>query len=211
MSHYHHSQFNSFVPGFDANTIWFADSFIPLEAIIPWEVWKPIENCRWAEVSNFGQIRSWCGNRPGVKPKRLEVPVIMAQRKDPKRYGAMAIRLITNDGRRPTFSVHRLMLETFTPQPDLSLECRHIDGNASNNHLSNIRWGTHKENVRDKIFHGTTNRGEKCPLSKLTAEKVLEIRRRLSEGERVIDLAREYGVAQPNISNIKNRKYWKHI
>ncbi len=209
MSHYHHSQFGSFVPGFDANTIWFTDSFIPLEAIIPWEVWKPIPNCRWAEVSSFGQVRSFCTNRSGVKPKRLEIPVIMTQRLSQNNH--MDIRLITNDGRRPTFSVNRLVLEAFSPQPDPSLSCRHIDGESSHNHIGNLRWGTHKENMRDKILHKKTNYGEKCHSSKLTAEKVLEIRRRLANGERIYLLAEEYGVSRPNISNIKNGKHWKHI
>ncbi len=209
MSHFHHSQFDSFVPGFDADTLWFTDSFIPLEAIIPWEVWKPVKNSRWAEVSSFGQVRSFCAQGCGLNPKRLTIPVIMTQRK--KKNDHMDLRLVTNDGKRPSFDVHRVVIETFSPQPDSSLECRHIDGESTNNHISNLRWCTHKENMRDKILHKKTNYGEKCCHSKLTTEKVLEIRRRLAEGERSTDLAKEYGVAQPNISNIKTRKLWKHI
>ncbi len=193
----------------DPEPIMFFDSFIPIEAILPHEIWKPILDCRWAEVSSFGQIRSFCGHRPGVKPKRLSIPVIVNQRQ--RRTGHRDIRLITNDGQRPTFSVHRLVLEAFSSSSDTSFICRHVDGNASNNHISNLRWGTHKENQRDKVFHGRSNRGEKCPQSKLTSDQVLEIRRRLANGEIGNRLAKEYGVEQPTICNIRRRVTWKNI
>jgi hypothetical protein len=36
------------------------------------------------------------------------------------------------------------------------------------------------------------------------------IRRRLSEGERNVDLARAYGLDPSAISHIKHRRHWKH-
>jgi hypothetical protein len=38
------------------------------------------------------------------------------------------------------------------------MECLHDDNNRQNNRLSNLRWGTHAENERDKIKHGTHRR-----------------------------------------------------
>ena len=46
---------------------------------------------------------------------------------------------------------------------------------------------------------------------KLTESNVRDIRERHSKGERVTDLAREYGVNTTMISRIKDRKAWKHI
>jgi Mor family transcriptional regulator len=46
---------------------------------------------------------------------------------------------------------------------------------------------------------------------KLTEEDVRNIRRRYSEGEKVIDLAKEFDVESTMISRIKNGKAWKHI
>jgi hypothetical protein len=47
-------------------------------------------------------------------------------------------------------------------------------------------------------------RGEAHPRAKLSDADVIDIRRRGRAGERNVDLAREYGVAQQHISHIKN-------
>lgn len=56
-------------------------------------------------------------------------------------------------GKKRTRLVHRLILEAFVG-PDDDRECRHLDGDRSNNHLDNLAWGTHSENVEDTIRHG---------------------------------------------------------
>jgi len=54
-------------------------------------------------------------------------------------------------------------------------------------------------------------KGSKNPASKLTEEKVLEIRKRYAEGGvSQTQLAKEYGVAQGVISGIVLRKTWRH-
>lgn len=46
------------------------------------------------------------------------------------------------------FSVHRLILETFQPVPNMqALQVDHIDGDKANNALSNLKWVTCKENL----------------------------------------------------------------
>lgn len=54
----------------------------------------------------------------------------------------------TIDGVRHNSPVHRLVLHAFDPRENEDeLEAHHIDGNPSNNNLSNLMWVTHKENV----------------------------------------------------------------
>jgi hypothetical protein len=53
--------------------------------------------------------------------------------------------------------------------------------------------------------------GEEHHSSKLTEKQVLEIRKRANNGERQIDLAKEYQVSSVMISKIYLRKSWKHI
>jgi len=57
----------------------------------------------------------------------------------------------------------------------------------------------------------TRVRGESHGSAKLTEEKVVEIRRRHSEGEAVKALAAEFGVNPSTVSNIVARRIWKHI
>ena len=49
--------------------------------------------------------------------------------------------------------IHRLVLESFVGECPQGMECRHLDGNPQNNNLSNLRWGTHSDNVRDAVKH----------------------------------------------------------
>lgn len=58
-------------------------------------------------------------------------------------------------GRKRRVQVHCLVLEAFVgPRPD-GLECCHWDGDAFNNHVSNLRWDTRSANARDALRHGT--------------------------------------------------------
>ena len=64
--------------------------------------------------------------------------------------------------------------------------------------------------TKDFKFPGKV-RGEKHHLSKLTEEKVREIRSMLVRGETQQVLSERFGVSQGNINAIKNRKTWKHV
>ena len=61
--------------------------------------------------------------------------------------------------------VHRLVLEAFVGPPREGEECRHLDGNPKNNHLTNLRWGSRRENSLDRTRHGTDRNASKthCP------------------------------------------------
>lgn len=114
-------------------------------------------------------------------------------------------------GQHKTFLVHVLVCETFHgPKPD-GKQVAHGDSNPRNNQSANLRWATPVENNSDKYARNTTLQGTKHPLSKLTDDQVLEIRRRVKLGEMQYLLAREFGVTNMVISNVKLRKSWKHI
>ena len=74
--------------------------------------------------------------------------------------------------------------------------------------LSNLRWDTHKNNCADKIAHGTAQRGEKHGGSKLKNAQVLEIKRRLKNGESQASLIREFGRCQATINHIATGRQW---
>lgn len=62
--------------------------------------------------------------------------------------------------------VHVLVLSAFgCLRPEESIECRHLDGNPSNNVVSNLKWGSRSENMLDRIAHGTHHRTRvtECP------------------------------------------------
>ena len=59
-----------------------------------------------------------------------------------KRYAALSIN------NAPSKYIHRLVAMYFIPNPEGLRTVNHIDGNPLNNHVSNLEWASHRENVR---------------------------------------------------------------
>ncbi len=110
--------------------------------------------------------------------------------------------------------VHRLVLETFVGPCPKGMECRHLDGNPANNQLNNLKWGTRSENMRDRVRHGTSSRGEQSGNAKLTESIVILIRQLWNirwMGVKQWELAEMFNISQGHVTNIVNRRRWKHI
>ena len=52
------------------------------------------------------------------------------------------------DGHRPMRYVHRLVAETWIPNPNCYEQVNHINGNKDDNSVENLEWVTHSENMR---------------------------------------------------------------
>jgi hypothetical protein len=74
---------------------------------------------------------------------------------------------------------HHLVLETFVGPCPTGMECRHLNGDRSDNRLANLCWGTKVENAADRERHGTQPRGSKIPWSRLTEADIPVLRCRL--------------------------------
>jgi HNH endonuclease len=57
-------------------------------------------------------------------------------------------------GKTKQFRVHRLVAEMFLPNPTNLPMVLHADDNPKNNHVTNLRWGSAKDNMQDKIIRG---------------------------------------------------------
>lgn len=149
------------------------------------ENWKPVPRYPDYEVSTLGTIRRLTpAERTFVG--RIVKPSTKGQ------WGHRSCQL----GRGNRVSVHRTVLEAFIGPCPPDMEARHLNGDSSDNRLSNLAWGTKRENTDDKFTHGTVHR-------KLTLEQVEEIRRRYTGawGQQTI-LGKEYGVSQVRISQL---------
>lgn len=125
------------------------------------------------------------------------------------RYAQVAL---TKCGKMYYRKVHILVLEAFVgPRPEGMEGCHFPERDTRNNNLENLRWGTKSENYQDRHAHGTHNDGIRNGRAKLTEADVREIRKRLRLGERQVSLAKEFGVSQVKISQIKLGKSWDHV
>lgn len=70
--------------------------------------------------------------------------------KQQERGGYMRVEL-SNNCKRKTYSVHRLVAEQFIPNPENKSEVNHKDFNRKNNSVDNLEWVTRQENSDHKI------------------------------------------------------------
>lgn len=129
--------------------------------------------------------------------------------------GYLTIALCKKDIiRAKTFSVHRLVLETFIGPCPIGMEACHNNGIKIDNRLENLRWDNKCENVRDSIKHGThvDNRGEKNGNAKLTEQDIQIIRICYKTGIfKQYELAEIFHTNQSHVSQIINEKRWKKL
>ncbi len=71
--------------------------------------------------------------------------------------------------------------------------------------------GTQPQNVADMRAKERCQMGEECAWSKLTEEKVRDIRRRIQAGERATVLGKEYGVGWQQIGRIARGTRWAWV
>jgi hypothetical protein len=157
-------------------------------------------------VSSAGQVFSnrIKGRKTGAGPLKA---VSIYRRPYGARYCVVCLRH-PDTGKVHCLYVHALVLEAFVGRCPEGMECCHEDGDTGNNHVGNLRWGTHQSNMADKKKHGTQTRGSGHPGAKLTEAEVAEIRAsRGKVGQR--ELARRFNTTQGNVSAIHLGKTWR--
>ena len=73
--------------------------------------------------------------------------------------------------------------------------------------------GTHEDNMKDKVNKNRQSKmpGSTHPSAKLSEQDVIEIKKRLSDGETLKSIAKKYNVHFSTISYIKIGKLWQHL
>lgn len=166
------------------------------------EIWKLVKGFEGRyEISNHGRIKSCVrGKWKFLDPKRPNT----------QGYYNIALWDSAKGCKGKTICVHTLVAEAFCEKPiiDGRLEIDHIDSNRLNNHYANLRWLTCSEHRKVSYEKGEIRRGEERFNSKLTVEKVLEIRKsELSRSK----LAKKYNVSQGTIQCVVERRSWAYV
>lgn len=176
------------------------------------EIWKSIIQFEgFYSISNLGNVRSeervMQRVRSGKPYNYLIKEKILTPRKD--RLGYLSVCLC-KDKKIHQKLIHRLVLKAFGgPPSNPKDECNHKDGKPPNNHIDNLEWVSHTENLRHAVDILEKIRGEKHGACKLTKKEVLEIRQNTTLNQR--QLAKKYKVNFSAIWKIIHRKRWTHI
>lgn len=100
-------------------------------------------------------------------------------------------------------NLHRLVAQTFLPNPLDKPEVNHKDSNKLNNCPDNLEWVTKEEHA----LYGYYVENKTTPR-KLNEEQVGEIRTLLATGMKQKDIGSIYEVGQSNISLINTQRTW---
>ena len=117
------------------------------------------------------------------------------------------------NGKEKRFFIHRLVLMTFSPVEGMeNLQVNHIDGDKSNNNLSNLEWCTQSENQKHAFRMGLLSRkGERNSQAKLTEDDVYKICDMILNGVPTKEIASQFRITPSSVWNIKNHKKWRDI
>lgn len=106
--------------------------------------WVPIEGFPDYYICREGLVKSCKAKEPIIlKPHRGDIQ------------GHLNMRMIDKDGNLKEIYLHRLLAQTFIPNPDNLPLVRHLNDIKDDNRLENLAWGTQLDNQKDSVRNGT--------------------------------------------------------
>lgn len=173
---------------------------------------------RWKDVVGYEGLYqiSDCGDIKSLHKTRGTYGRILKIRKRGED-GYLGV-VLCRDGERKDFLIHRLVLLAFNGPCPIGMETRHINGNGTDNRINNLSWGTHSENMKDQVRHGTYiyARGSQSTRAILNEENIGQIRELLISGRdghfgkkySQLTIAKMFNVSEQTICAIKKRRRW---
>lgn len=153
----------------------------------------------WSKVNQDGPVPP---HRPELGPCWLWTAAV-----NEHGYGVMRPA-----GRRsgPTIKAHRVAV--FLDGRDPGSRCvLHRCDNPPCVNPEHLFIGTKADNTQDMVAKQRGLVGERNGIAKLTADKVVEIRRRMAAGEMRKSVAAAYEVSPATVTRIVQREGWRHV
>ena len=158
------------------------------------EYWKPIKGYETRYlVSNLGRVKSLLHNI-------ILVPIIQSN-------GYCYINLCVNN-KNKNVRIHKLVAETFIPNPN-HLPCvNHKDGNKQNNKVDNLEWCTNRYNTIHAWNNGlmeNTRNASSCVVQQfdINGDLIAEYKSQ-TEASNITGIPRWYITKVSNNYNIKD-------
>lgn len=164
------------------------------------EEWRDIEGYEGLyEVSNLGRVKS-LGNGKSTNPNNSKERIL----KQAKDVGGYLRVNLCREGKRKNFKVHRLVAQTFIPNPLNLPQVNHRNEDKTDNRASeqytNLEWISNFDNCN----HGTRNlRAAKANTNGKCSKKVLQFSLKgelIREWVSLSEVKRQLGFSVGNIS-----------
>lgn len=172
------------------------------------EQWKDIEGYEgFYQVSNCGRVKSLARETNAVIQMNTEDRIKKASQKG--KDGYLTVQLYKNNTAKSVY-VHRLVAESFIPNPLKKKTVNHKNGNKQDNRVENLEWMTYKENNKHAYDTGLNDEKHRRNNRTSIAVRQLDVQGNLiSEYPSMREAERQTGVTVSEIS-LGIKKGWNY-
>ena len=164
------------------------------------EIWREHPDINIIEVSSFGRVRTLdriVPRKNGTYPVKGHV---LTQQDNGHGYSYVHFNI---DGKQVHKYVHRLVAQTFIPNPTNFPEVNHKDCNTKNNNVENLEFCTASYNAKYREKFGISNTESKGhPLFAIDLNTM-----KVSKFRAQHEASREFGVDNSHICAVINGRY----
>ena len=171
------------------------------------EIWKTYPEFDFIQGSNLGRVRTVDRVVTNGRGTYVKKGRILKQQLD--RYGYLFVGFRVT-GKKVNRKVHRIIAQTFLPNPNELPQVNHIDCDRTNNNVDNLEWCTGEYNMQYKEKYGkSAAEAVGCPVYAVNLE-TLEVSKFPSQ----LEASRALGIVGQNISAVIKGKqntaggYW---
>lgn len=175
------------------------------------EEWKPIQGYEGVyEVSCQGNVRSL---DRFVKTSKSGKKFVKGRLLKPVAVKGYSIVSLCLNGHQVEKKIHRLVANAFLDNPFELPQVNHLDGNKTNNNVSNLEFCSPLHNVKHAFDTGLCDRSiaQRHYGAKLKNSDIPIIRSRLSSNESPTSIAKDYSIGRHIIYKIKYGKSWESV
>src|SRR5690606_28733657 len=170
------------------------------------EVWKDVKGYEgFYQVSNLGRVKSLERHVPnGDNTFRVVKERYLKTNKKTNEY--IKVNL---SGK--SFRVHRLVATAFIGNPNNYPEVNHINGDKTDNNVTNLEWCSSSYNMKHNEKLGVVVRGNKHVNSTIDEQTAKEIKILLKSGIKQKDIASKFDITENIVNQINRGLTWKHV
>lgn len=175
------------------------------------EIWKDIPNYEGIyKISNFGRIKSLSRliRKSNKNGNIISKNIILKPRIDKDGY---LVSSLNKNGKYSTIKVHRIVAQSFIPNPDNKPNVNHKNGIKTDNRVSELEWNTISENQKHRynsLKQNGVNKGRlgiKNKLSKKVIQYTLDLKY-IRKWDCISDIERELGFRASGIVQTCKKK-----